>query len=223
MSWFLIALALASGVLQIAGYIVYIRKSLKHDLEPNPTTWFMFAYGVLVLTILEWDQGANWTLLILPVSCAILAIVVAGICWKNKTLRWPEHRVDAVAFSTDVLLTMGYIGSWIFLSLNIIDSYQKNLFTLLFLVCSNLTTFTAFVPIIRGVIHDPVQEHSTPWAIWTSAYLTLTLLTYLQFGIYSQLMIYPITNAILHGLVGWLSRLKRKDKLRRALNTALGV
>jgi hypothetical protein len=43
------ALSLLSGLLQAAGYVIYVRGSLRHEILPNPTTWLLFAYDTTLL------------------------------------------------------------------------------------------------------------------------------------------------------------------------------
>lgn len=210
MHWFIISLAIASGVLQILGYFIYIRKSLRLELEPHPSTWFMFAYGTLILTVLEFDRDANWSLLILPISCTILAVVVAFMCWKRGKLKWPKDNGSRISFASDILLTVCYIGAWGFLKAGILSEYGREASTLAFLICSNLTTLTAFYPMVKEVYGDPKSEHSLPWIIWAIAYLVLGIATYMGEGFWSEFMIYPILNAILHGLIAYLARDNRQ-------------
>ncbi len=198
----LVTLAIISGLLQALGYFVYIRKSLAHELEPNASTWFMFAYGTLTLTILEWDREANWLILVLPVTCAALSLVVAFLCWKRGTLKWPSHWVDRGAFMTDVLLTLGYVSIWILTSNDYLTQAQKSLMVLLFLVFTNASTIVSFMPLVKGAIDDPKTEHPLPWLIWACAYATLGYLTIRESGLASEFMIYPVLNTILHGSVG---------------------
>lgn len=215
MHWFLIALAVASAVLQIAGYIIYIRKSLKLELEPHPATWFMFAYGTLILGVLEFDQGAHWTLLLLPGICAALAIVVAFICWKKGKLKWPKHQTDQLSFSADIALTICYVGAWVLLAIGLLNEQERVVGTLVFLVCSNLTTITAFYPLLRETSENPHRELSLPWMVWASAYIVLGMATYISSGLWTALMIYPVLNAILHGFVAFLARPSSKVEFER--------
>ena len=47
-------LGLLAGLLQLVGYLLYVRDE---EIEPNPVTWLMFAYGTMLLTVLEWDRA----------------------------------------------------------------------------------------------------------------------------------------------------------------------
>lgn len=195
-------LAVATGLLQALGYCFYIKKSLSKDINPNPTTWFMFAYGTAFLTVLEWDRNAEWQLLVLPIVCATLSLWVTYICWQKGTLTWPESLVSRIAFLTDVILTLVYVLARVASSSNLIDDNERKMLALVFLLCSNASTFVSFVPLIKEAWLSPEDEHPLPWTVWCSAYALLTLTTWTQNGWNSlELLVYPSTNTFLHGLV----------------------
>ena len=206
-------IAIVAGILQFFGYVLYIRQALRHELEPNPSTWLMFAYGTALLTALELDMGASMPLLILPIVCAVLSVYVAYECWKRGTLGWPDEWEDRAAFVADLLLTVGYIGAWVLLALGDITPAVRAQATLWFLVFSNATTLTAFTPLLRDAYSNPDHEHAPSWLVWSMAYTALGLATALSVGVYSPLMIYPVSNAMLHGLVAWLARPSRHNRL----------
>lgn len=209
----IIVLAIASALLQILGYLFYIRESLRDEIEPHPATWFMFAYGVLLLTILEGDQGASLFLLLLPSSCAILSIVVALLCWKRGTLKWPRHWQDRSAFFTDICLTFLYICAWALDSTGAISELDRELAVAVFLIASNMTTISSFYPLIRNTYLHPSHERAQPWIVWAFAYVTLMLATYIEVGPFSILMIYPGMNAFLHALVAYFARPSRRKRV----------
>ena len=81
-------LGLLAGVLQLVGYLIYVRDE---EIEPNPVTWLMFAYGTMLLTMLEWDRQASAAELALPLVCSSMALYVAGRCW------WRAYRQGSLA------------------------------------------------------------------------------------------------------------------------------
>ncbi len=215
-------IASAAGTLHLFGYIAYIRND---DIEPNPVTWLMFAYGTLLLTLLEWDSDATAGELFLPVVCSGMAIFVAGRCWLRARRKdpsrfwprewWPSDWRDRAAFQVDIALTLLYLAAALLVyngSFGVEYVELKELSVLVFLLAANVTTFTAFFPLIRNVMENPGNERSGPWAIWTCAYGLLGITTILsQGGIWTELMVYPAVNAFLHGTVAFLSRKSRRD------------
>lgn len=199
-------LGIFAGTLQVLGYGLYIRQSLRHEIEPNAATWFMFAYGTFLLGILEFSRGAELELLYLPAMCATLGMGVAFICWRKGTLRWPEEWQDQFAFLVDVALTVCYVGALGLSASGVLDEGKRGYANLVFLVCSNLTTISSFAPLIRGAKRT---ERTLPWIVWACAYTVLGVATFGKEGLWTELMIYPVLNAYLHARVAWLARNRR--------------
>lgn len=200
---------LLAGVAQVLGYAVYIRLSLRHDVEPNPMTWLMFAYGTAVLGFLEWKEGASLTLLILPIVCAALSIRIAFICWQRGTIKWPKKPAELFPFLTDISLTIAYICVWIASRNEYLDDKTLQDLTLLFLFLTNASTIVSFIPIAVNAGMKPEDERTLPWAIWTVAYTFLGVATFLEEGtLYTPLMLYPGSCVLLHGLMALLAMRK---------------
>ena len=209
----LIVGGIVAGLLQLVGYTFYLRSE---DIDPNPVTWFMFAYGTLVLAVLEWDAEATFSELILPTVCGVLAIVVSVKCWrgarKNDPTKWwpedwwPEDRFDKLSFVSDILITIGYIAAWLLASFAILSSVEREWAVFAFLFLSNLSTFPAFYPILNSTYKQPQREHWFPWTTWAVAYAILGMVTYATHGeLWHALMFYPVANAVMHGLVALLA------------------
>jgi len=199
-----------SGLLQLVGYILYLRND---EIDPNPVTWFMFAYGTVILVVLEWDGEATLAELILPIVCGALGVVVSVRCWlharaKNPKLWWPsdwwpEDKFEKLSFQSDIFITIGYICAWLFLLISWVTPEQKEWAALVFLFLSNLSTFSAFYPIFSTTYKNPEREDWLPWMIWSAAYVILAMITFLTHDkLWHSLMFYPVSNALLHALVG---------------------
>lgn len=213
-------LGVAAGLLQLLGYVIYIRNE---DIDPNPVTWFMFAYGTAILTVLEWDSHATIAELILPVVCAVLAVYVSWKCWIKARTKdpnkwwpedwWPEDKWDKYSFISDIAITFGYFISWVLATWAILTPGYREIAVLGFLILSNLSTFPSFYPLLRETHVHPHKEHWLPWTIWALAYAVLGVVTYATHGqLWHVLMFYPISNAVLHGLAGWLARPSAKRR-----------
>lgn len=214
----ILAIGFCAALLQLVGYVIYLRDS---HIEPNPVTWLMFSYGTIILTLLELDSEASMAELLLPSICAVMAVCVAGRCWLRAVRRtpgvywprewWPEDWRDRSAFQFDLFLTGMYICVWFLLHFELIGQDSKEIAVLAFLIAANMTTFSAFFPLLRSVAEDPDRERTLPWAIWASAYAMLGVATYASQGdLWNELMIYPVVNAVLHGSVAYLSRASRR-------------
>ena len=209
----LIALGLIAGLLQFWGYWIYLTIE---SIDPNPVTWFMFAYGTAILTILEWDSDATFAELILPTVCAALSIWVSVRCWLWARRRdpsrwwphdwWPEDRLEQYSFLTDIAITVGYLAAWGLATFALVPPEYREWAVLAFLLLSNASTLPSFYPLLRETYLDPSKEHWLPWVIWTLAYLVLGYVTFVTQGtLWHVLMLYPASNALMHGLVAVVS------------------
>jgi len=213
---------IVAGALQLLGYMLYIRNE---DIDPEPVTWFMFAYGTLILAVLEWDANATLSELILPTVCGVLAIYVSFRCWKKARQInpdkwwpedwWPEDFWDKVSFLGDITITIAYIGAWALAGAAFLTPEYREWAVLGFLFLSNLSTFPSFYPLLHSTWKNPEKEYWLPWAIWAAAYLVLAWVTWSTHNaIFHILMFYPLSNALMHGLVGILA-LRTNTKLRQ--------
>ncbi len=205
---------LAAGMFQLAGYIAYyILVIRKEGKEAEPLTWFMFAYGTALLTVMEldsmWQEAAenfSWvnvfSVLLLPIICSLGGIGVAvGIWRKNWRMTkewWPKEwnvdwtETDGKAFATDIGLTVCYSALWIFTLFGTTEENTHLWWVIAFLVASNLTTFPNFVPILRQAWSHPEKEDARPWAIWAVAYALLLFPTWVH-G--SESMVWPVSSS----------------------------
>ncbi len=212
----IILLGVLAGIFQILGYVLYIKNS---DIDPNPVTWFMFAYGTGILCLLEWDSSATWPELFLPVTCSFFSIYVSYRCWKKARARdssrwwpedwWPEDKWERLSFISDIGITLGYIAAWVLVTFSILTTEYKDIAVILFLLLSNLSVFPSFYPLVRETYLEPSKEAPVPWIVWTIAYTLLAIVTYeTHHSFFHILMFYPLINILLHGIVAWISSKK---------------
>lgn len=206
-------LAVSSGIAHILGYALYIFKTARHDIHPNPTTWLIFAGDTLLLTILEAAAGAEISILILPITCSVGAVIVALLLLKRGRLKWPKDRPDQLVLFISTAIALLYTLLFIAQEIGIVGVAYLTAAAIFFLLLTNLNTFIAFVPILREVYADPRSEHAGPWTVWTGAYSLLALVTYLEVGFLPSTLIlytYPLSCAALHGAIAVLARDRRR-------------
>lgn len=214
----LLVLGILAGILQLLGYYYYL--SIE-EIDPNPASWLMFAYGTALLTFLEWENNATLPELILPTACSILSIVVAIQCWLKSNNKHSlklyagellENFWDRTSIILDILITVGYLTAWFLAAYTLLHEQHILIAMIVFLWLSNLSTITSFIPILRSTASDSTQEHYLPWFIWTISYTVLGVTTYLTHGtVWHILMIYPASNMVFHFWVGYLA-LPKKSK-----------
>lgn len=197
----ILQIGIFAALLQTAGYAFYGSKVLARDIRPNAISWLMFAYGTTLLLVVEWDRDASIALLILPASCALLSIIVAFYALRNSRSWWPKDLLERFSFSLDVVLTVVYLATWVLIAQGLISEADKSLAEVVILICWNIGIFTAFFPLLRQVYRHPHTEQAGPWITWTIAYLLLGFATFIEVGEFNELMLYPLTNATVHGFV----------------------
>ncbi|HYN45106.1 MAG TPA: SET domain-containing protein-lysine N-methyltransferase [Allosphingosinicella sp.] len=190
----IVQLAIAAAALQALGYVLYARLFLKKAIRPNAASSFMFAYGTGLLVLLEFSDGATWPVLALPATCAALSVGIALLCMRKRATD-PVDRVEATAFSADVWLTV--LWAAIAFGYGNISPFSAG-----FLLAGNVTTLTAFFPVLRSTWRTPERERPEPWLVWTAAYSLLTVVTLLaDQGRHPALLVYPLLSVALHGSI----------------------
>ncbi len=188
---------MAAG-LHVVGYTNYLCNFLKKSIRPNAASFLMFAYGTTLLAFLEWRSGATLSLLALPIACAVLSIVVSILCLIRRATESIDG-LETIVFFADVGLTVIYLAA-------ASASVSDGLLTTTCLVVSNLSAIVCFIPIVRSTWHSPERELPTAWLIWTVAYGLLAVEVLVAHELNQPLLLlYPLLNAILHGLVALCS------------------
>ena len=184
-----------AAALHVAGYANYLCNFLTKSIRPNAASFLMFAYGTTLLAFLEWRSGAAFSLLALPIVCAALSIVVGILCLPRGATE-PIDGFEKLAFTADVGLTVIYLAAT---SSSVPD---HRLLTTTCLFASNLSAIVCFIPILRSTWRSPERELPTAWLIWTVAYGLLALEVLFKHQLTNPLLLlYPVLNAVLHGLV----------------------
>lgn len=184
-------LGVLAAIFQISGYLLYIRNFLKRSIRPNAASYLMFAYGTSLVAFLAWQNGAVLAELLLLFACATMSVIVALMCLRKNATE-PVDRFEAVIFSADLWLTIGF-------AVLVFADADKAAYAAIFLFLGNITTLTSFMPILRSTWRDPRREQPLPWLIWSLAYMLLTAATLVTTGFEQPvLLMYPLANVALH-------------------------
>lgn len=186
-----LSLGLIAAAIHLLSHAVYIRQVLANQIQPNATSFLMFAYGSALMTLLEWRVGASWPVLALPVSCAVLDFGICLLCLRKPATRGCD-RFEKSAFAIDVVLTVAYV------SLATAGSPCEGC-EVPFLLATNLSSIVGFVPVLRSTWKTPEREQPGPWLIAATAYALLGL-EIVQSGapLTPVLLVYPLLNMVLH-------------------------
>lgn len=193
MGTLIIALSVASGIVQIFGYWIYNRDTFSGKIQPNATSWFMWAVGSALATWSYMALSEDWVKDILPITCSIvcmLTFVFALLRGKYK----PPDMYDVFVCSLD----MGIIIFWL---LTESDEYTNLLF--------QIDVMLSFVPIVKNTWKNPDHEQAKPWLIWSTSYAMMTVVVMCRYEKWWDLM-YPLNYLALHVLIAAIVIYKKR-------------
>ncbi len=190
-----IVLGIMAGLLQLIGYVSYVKKINIGRVVPNTASWSIWAFGAVLESSSYALATGDWVKNILPVVCAASAIAIFFYCLRLGHF----HRLSRFEWFL-VLIDCAAIFIWWW--------YGSAIYANLFLV---LTAFISFVPIVAHAWRDPMVEDSLPWFIWTVAYATLSVVVLLRWEKWEDL-VYPLVFVVLHLMVAVLSLDNRVPK-----------
>lgn len=221
---------LGSMCLLVLGYVFFIHGFSKPGSKantPNPATWFMFAYGTLLLTWMEKDRGADLAILYQPFVECIVIVATTFLVLRKSKWKFFEDAFEFTAFLIDLILTFFYIGTWIIYRNGHMDEASRQGIVSLMLVITNIGTLVSFIPTFRSVRKKPGSESAAAWLTWSAAYALLSVTTFFNILGYNEidfsnlivdprllfehqeLLIYPVSNCLWHFLVGFWALRRR--------------
>lgn len=196
MSFFLplfsIVTGVFSGITQLGGYVLYVKKINLGRVKPNTASWAIWAFGSLLESVTYIYTTNDWVKNILPVICALSAIALFVYCAHFGHFQKPSiFDFFLVCLDCVAIFLWWYYSSASYANLALV-----------------VTAIISFIPITIGVWDNPKSEHALPWFVWTIAYSMLTVVVLTRWEKWEDL-IYPLVFAILHFIVAVLSVDKR--------------
>lgn len=189
---FTVSLGIFAGLLQVIGYLFYVKKINVGRVRPNTASWSIWAFGAVLESSSYVFVTGDWVKNILPIACAVSAVAIFLYCLRKGHFKRPTNFEWSLVLLDSVAI---FIWWW----------YSSAVYANLFLV---ITAVISFVPILAHVWHDPMAEDSNPWFVWTSAYAVLALVVILRWEKWEDL-VYPLVFVILHIFVAVLALDKR--------------
>lgn len=190
------------------GYGIYILMLLADGVQPNATSWSLWALGGAieawsfrkVIQASHLSSTKRWWLgpfEYTPIVCAVSAVVIAFLGITLGKFEAPEPWEYVIA-TFDLVVVAAY-----FLIKSKVGEMRTAARSANLLMV--LDIFLSFIPIWVSTLMFPEGEVALPWAIWTASYLMLGAMGWSQFDTHWKerrwLIIYPVTSAVFHGLV----------------------
>jgi len=207
-----VILSVASGMLQFAGYALGITYAVLGRTRPHPLTWLMFAYGTLLIFLLELVHGVEPELLILPAVCFSSSLLMVAVIWFRGGYEIRPDQSDLFVFGFDVALTILWLAVYALMELGAIPAELFQIMNVVIIMLWCCGVYTSFAPMIRDTRAHPDHERSSPWLTWTAAYGTLLAATVVQYWNVEEgrmegfeFLLYPVVNLYYHLKVGVLA------------------
>jgi hypothetical protein len=195
MTWFFISLiGVLSGIVQIAGYFIYLRHVTAGNVRPNTASWSIWAFGAVLESLSYLYLAQDIFKSILPIACALCAVLFFIYCIFKGHFGKISKFETAIVIIDIVITLVWYITS------------SPLIANILFII----TAVISFVPIIIHVFKNPKNEAAPPWIIWTIAYGLQIITVSGRFEKVDDLF-YPIVFFILHLIVA-IFALKNKQQ-----------
>jgi hypothetical protein len=184
-------LGISAGILQIAGYFLYIQQMLKGKSKPNTVSWTLWFFLIILNTASYFQMSDDWVKSIIPlVSSLMMLIIYAVLVFKTGT------RFNSLTGTEWAVLITGLmvcIGWWHFKSATL----GNLLFQLLFII--------SFLPTINGVRRNSATEEAPAWLLFSAAYFLGILIVFFRWQGQIQDLVFPINAFFLHSIVAVLS------------------
>ena len=197
-----------AALLQIGGYFSYSRHVIGGNINPNTTTWIIWAFGSMFNCFSYIAASGDWVKELLPIACAVSCIVTFFICYmKDKFMEPKAEYMILLVFDLLVTLIWWETESAVYANL----LYQ-------------ISTIASFIPIFIEIKRDSKVERSEPWFIWSAAYLLLTLVVMVRLNSWIDI-VYPLNCLVLHLAIGIIVRksemASKQSVPRKQMNIAL--
>lgn len=187
-----VVLPVTAALISFTGFITYNVQTKLGESEPNPASWFLWAFLATmnalsfsamndVVSALQFFAGS--------VGCIVTffyVLIIGKFSWPTRN-EWGMLVVGFVA----ILVWREYTAT----SANMI---LAGVF------------LWSFEPTIRGVWRNPYKEKMPAWIMWTIAFTITSVNTYLYKGGATLSMVVPVLATVCHGAVPLLCTERRK-------------
>lgn len=159
-------LGLTAAALHALGFLLYGRRVLAGEIEPNGVSWLMRGYGTAVLFVIWSGVGLPPAMMLhsLVTGVAAAGLAAYALIWRG-CLR--PGRQDYLLLACDVALLAGYAA--------LVGTGQHLSMTSLVLAITAARKLAPYWPILRTTYERPHRERPGAWLIWAAGYAILGL------------------------------------------------
>ncbi len=187
-----LVIGIMAGIIQIIGYVLYMRNAFSGSIFPNPASWSIWAFASILNLISYAEMTGDWPKIILPAACSVMNMATFLTCLFKGRLR-KLRMIEWTILFLDIVIVLFW---WL--------SKSATLTNLLL----QASTLISFLPLICDVWKNPSIEKPTPWLLWTLGYALLFSIVLLRWKKWED-AVYPLLCLILHGIVLYACTFKK--------------
>lgn len=175
--------------LHIAAYVVYGLKAGKGQSSPNFATWAVWVLATALNAATYLYMSGDWVKALQPFAGAGACAAIFVLALKNGQFR----KIGGVEWSMLLVSTMAVLVWYAKRD----ASYANLLLQSAFVI--------SFIPTIKQIWRNPVNESALPWFMWGGAYVLLTATILMRWQGNAAELAYPINSFFWHSLAGVLA------------------
>ena len=183
-----------AAFLNVVAFVWYVVVIFGHDVTTNPITWWLWLGETITGLLIYADRTKDRSKWLLEATALVGVVIVGGYLAVEAVL----GKVDVVLASVETIdywitgLTIATFCFWL--------GTRKRLGASAALWLFQVVLLLAAVPLIRATWETPSAEPLGPWAIWTLAFVSLTICTRLRWD-GKDVFIYAASNMATHGII----------------------
>jgi len=177
-----VVLSLLTGIVTLAGYIVYNRDIFLGACRPNAVSWALWTMAIILNMASYFSMTGDLLQNSLQIVSSGACAITFGYALYKKNYS-PLTATDKFTLGTGIIA----VACWWW--------FDSAVFANMII---QFAIVAAFIPTYKSVWNNPANEKPTPWFIFSLAYLLLCLTVFLRWqGSWADL-VFPLLGVGLH-------------------------
>ncbi len=186
---------IVSGMIHATAYCIY---NWHKATKPNIAAWGIWGFLTILNTSSYFVMSADW-------AKSLLTIANSFFCILTLILAFSRGKIERLDIWDRIALIIGIFAGAVW--------WRWQSATYANLVLQGAIS-VGFIPLYRGVWHNPSRERALPWLVWTVGYCVNILAVVLRWKGQWQDLAYPVNSILFHSGVAILVSL-RLSKIRK--------
>jgi hypothetical protein len=200
-------LGIITSCTHIVAFIIYNVKYIFGNTKPNLISWFLWA-ALATLNFFSYkSMSGDFIVSMLSLAGSIMCTLTFVIyVIKGILLKKGKFSLDKIEC---LVLVMGLIAIFVWALTKYVLNLEKDKAAMWANFLILLSVSIGFITTYRGVLKNPKNEPTTPWFIWSTAFLLQIVVVIIAWNGKYQNFAYPASMLILHFGVGVVSMRKQ--------------